>query len=284
LKLEAMDEPLDTAVSIEAPEHIVFTHRVAGPARRAVAQLIDLVVCYGAAAVVSLVIVFAFAGLAGIRGALDSIGEASVGFILVVVFAAQWLYSFVWEGFTGRSPGKMLVGLRVVMLDGRPIGFAASALRNVLRAADLLPGLYLVGVAAMLSNARFQRLGDLAAGTMVVVLAQAKKAAPLALEPPGDPLELAVLPDAVPLDVDERAAIELFLRRRATLGPAREQELAAILMAPLQARFGFRLPDASRTLALLYDRAVNAGRTEAPPSSRASARWLPSPAPYERHK
>ena len=111
----------------------------------------------------------------------------------------------------------MALDLRVVMVDGRPIGFGASALRNVLRAADVLPAGYLVGVTAMALNRRFQRLGDLVAGTMVIVAGRPSKAAPLGLWPPADGVELAVLPDVVPLDVDERAAIELFLRRATLL-------------------------------------------------------------------
>jgi uncharacterized RDD family membrane protein YckC len=281
-----MDDPLDTDVTIEAPEHIVFRHVVAGPGRRALAHVLDLFVCYTIVVIVSALTILAFLGMSGFAGAFESAVEAGAGVILVVLFAAQWLYSFLWEGITGRSPGKMALDLRVVMVSGRPIGFAASALRNVLRAADVMPVGYLVGVTAMAMNRRFQRLGDLVAGTMVIVAGRASKTAPLVLWPPAAPVELAVLPDVVPLDVEERVAIELFLRRRAALGPAREQELANILMAPLQERFGFRLPNASRTLALLYDRAVNVGRSEGPPSSRAehgvARRWLPARAPYER--
>ena len=279
----AMDEPLDTDVALEAPEHIVFRHVVAGPGRRALAQVIDLCLCYGAVLFVSIVVVLAFAGVAGFRGAFGSVAEAGVGVILVVVFAAQWLYSFLWEGLTGRSPGKIALDLRVVMVSGRPIGLGAAALRNVLRAADVLPVGYLVGVTAMAMTRRFQRLGDLVAGTMVIVSGRPRKASPLALWPPPDDVELAILPDTVPLDAEERVAIELFLRRRATLGPARAEELASIMMAPLRARFGFRLPDASRTLALLYDRAVSVGRSEGPPSSRGRPEtWLSSRAPSER--
>jgi uncharacterized RDD family membrane protein YckC len=263
-----LTEPLDTDVTLEAPEHIVFRYRVAGPARRALAALFDVVVCYGTVLIISTLVVIAFAGFAGFKGAFDSALDAGIGIILVVVFAAQWLYSFLWEGLTGRSPGKMVADLRVVMLDGRPIGFAAAALRNVLRAADVLPLGYLVGVLAMAMNRRFQRLGDLVAGTMVIIPGRAERAVPLALYPPASPEELEGLPGLVPLDTDERSAIELFLRRRGRLGPAREAELAGLMMPPLEKRFGFRLPDASRTLALLYDRAANLGRSEAPPSSR----------------
>jgi hypothetical protein len=59
----------------------------------------------------------------------------------------------------------------------------------------------------------------------------------------------------------------MFLRRRFTLGRAREEELANMIAKPIGDRIGFRHPDPSRLLALVYDRAVNAGRTEAPPSS-----------------
>src|SRR5262249_42894390 len=93
----------------------------------------------------------------------------------------------------------------------------------------------------------------------------------LRLWPPAAPHELAAVPDDVTLDAEERSAIELFLRRRGTLGPAREHELASMIVEPMARRFGFRLPDPARMLALLYDRAANAGRLEAPPSSRAEA-------------
>ena len=130
-----MDDPLDTDVTIEAPEHIVFRHVVAGPGRRALAHVLDLFVCYTIVVIVSALTILAFLGMSGFAGAFESAVDAGAGVILVVLFAAQWLYSFLWEGITGRSPGKMALDLRVVMVSGRPIGFAASALRNVLRAA-----------------------------------------------------------------------------------------------------------------------------------------------------
>ena len=83
-----------------------------------------------------------FAGLEAVTGFSRPSAillDAGVGVILVIAFAAQWLYSFLWEGFTGRSPGKIALDLRVVMVSGQPIGFGAAALRNVLRAADVLP-------------------------------------------------------------------------------------------------------------------------------------------------
>jgi uncharacterized RDD family membrane protein YckC len=263
-----MDAPLDTDVAIEAPEHIVFSHRIAGPGRRAVAYVIDLVICYGAVLLFAIVILFASGGAAAVTGALGGFEGVGVGLILLAVFAAQWLYFVAWEGVSGRTPGKSALRLRVLTTSGRPIHFTDAALRNILRAADALPNAYVVGLASMALTRRFQRLGDLVAGTMVIVEAKASAAVALQLWPPASPEELAGLPEDVALDAEERAAIELLLRRRGALGGPREWELATMITGALERRFGYRAPDPMRTLALLYDAAVNRGRSEAPPSSR----------------
>jgi uncharacterized RDD family membrane protein YckC len=270
---------LDTDVAIETPEHIVFRHRVAGPSRRFLAYLLDLIICYAAFAVLAFVVALLAIGTAAATDAAESAVGTGIGILLLVLFAIQWVYFAVLEAWRGRTPGKAALGLRVVSTTGRPIGFRAAALRNVLRAADALPLAYsagllsIAGLASMASTRRFQRLGDLVAGTLVIVPERAGVAAPLVLWPPAQPYELAQLPDDVRLDADERLAIEMFLRRRARLGRPRELELAAMIASPLAERLGFRAQDASRTLALLYDRAANAGRIDAPPSSRAPGSW-----------
>lgn len=251
----------------------MFHYRLAGPARRAVAYLIDLALCYGIVALLALVVVLAFYGSAT-SGDISSGAKAGGGLVLLALFAAQWVWFVVWEATRGQSPGKMWTGVRVLAESGRPIGWRAAALRNLLRAADALPTGYLVGLVSMSASSRFQRLGDLAAGTIVVVPERVKVASPIQLFPPALPRELATLPDDVALDADERESIELFLRRRFTLGQARERELASMIAGPIAARFGFRHDDPSRLLAILYDRAVNVGRTEAPPSS-----WRPRTGP-----
>jgi uncharacterized RDD family membrane protein YckC len=265
-------QPIDTEVAIETPEHIVFHYRVAGPARRAVAQVLDLLICYGVVLLIGLVVLLAAAGGGMMSGDIGGAAKAGMGLVLIALFAAQWLYFMVWEARYGRSPGKMAMGLRVVTTSGRPIGWRAAALRNLLRAADLLPTCYVVGVVSMAISSRFQRLGDLVAGTMVVAPEHARAARALELSPPAEPRELASLPDQVVLDADERAALELFLRRRHSLGQARELELAEMVAKRIGERLGFSHPNPARLLAIVYDRAVNAGRTEAPPSSLGRAR------------
>jgi len=266
--------PLDTDVAIETPEHIVFHHRVAGPARRALAYVLDLFLCYLAVALLALVILFVAAGASGTGAAAESLGKSGIGLILLVLFFVQWIYFVVWEGTGGRTPGKIALGCRVVTTRAQPVGLVAASLRNVLRAADILPIAYLVGLVSMMLTRRFQRLGDLVAGTMVVLDGRASAASPLRLFPPAQPRELAELPDEVVLDAEERNALELFLRRRGRLGLAREQELALMIAPGLAARLGVPPPrDPARMLALIYDRAVNAGRVEAPPSSRSPGSW-----------
>jgi uncharacterized RDD family membrane protein YckC len=271
--------PLDTDVAIETPEHIVFRHRVAGPARRFLAYLIDLILCYVAFTIMMFVVIVLVVGFAGVTNAFDGAVGSGVGLMLIVLFAIQWAYFAVLEGWTGRTPGKKALDLRVVTTTGRPIGFRAAALRNILRAADALPLTYFfgllspAGLVSMAVTRRFQRLGDLVAGTIVIVPERARATTPLILFPPAQPYELAQLEGDVRLDADERQAIEMFLRRRARLGRAREMELASMIAAPLAERFRLRCDDPARVLALLYDRAANAGRSEAPPSSRLPGSW-----------
>jgi uncharacterized RDD family membrane protein YckC len=272
--------PLDTDVAIETPEHIVFRHRVAGPARRLLAYLLDLVICYASLAAIAFAIFVAVAGLAAVSGAAENAAAAGVGLVLLLLFAIQWLYFTIFEALRGRTPGKAAFGCRVVTTMGRPIGPRAAALRNVLRAADALPLTYtagllsVTGLVSMSVTRRFQRLGDLVAGTMVVVPERARVAEPLLLSPAAGPRELAELGDVdVRLDAEERQAIEMFLRRRASLGPAREHELARMISAAMAARCGPLSADPSRALALLYDRAAQAGRVEAPPSSMDPRSW-----------
>ncbi len=272
-----MAEPLDTVVVIETPEHIVFRHRVAGPARRAVAYGIDLVVCYGS--VVAIGIFLSVVVIGSAFGGQEALANVGIGLFLLLLFCAQWVYFVAFETFTGRTPGKKLMGLRVVTTEGRPIGFTHAALRNLLRVADFLPTAYLLGGSFLFLSRRFQRVGDLVGGTLVVVPDKPTVATANVLWPPPHPTELAAVPQNIVLDADERAAIELFVRRRGALGPAREHELALMIAPGLATRHGLPLTiDPSRFLAILHDRATHAGRKEAvvrdslpPPSSREAA-------------
>ena len=244
-------EPLDTTTDVETPEHIRFRYRAAGPARRAVAYLVDLLL-RGAAAFV-LVLVAASAGMLA--------GQGSMGFVLIGLFALEWGYYVLFETvWGGRTLGKRVANLRVVKEGGYPITFLDSVLRNLLRAADFLPAGYALGLLVMGRDARFRRLGDRVAGTIVVVEEQTRVGARLEISPPPTTEELEKIPARPQLSADDLEAIELFLRRRGTLTVAREDELAQ-MVAPIYAkRLGLEYRDGSRFLALLYHRATHSER------------------------
>jgi uncharacterized RDD family membrane protein YckC len=246
---------LDTTTDVETPEHVRFRFRLAGPARRALAYAIDLAVRGGIAFVIALPLSVAA------PPAAEKAQGASTGVLLLVVFLLEWFY---YVGFdvlwSGRTPGRRALGLRVVKEGGHPIAFTDSVLRNLLRAADFLPLGYALGVTVMTWDRRFRRLGDLAAGTMVVVEDRAKLAEPLRISPPPTPSELEALPERLPLSAADLEAIELFLRRLGTLSPELERELAAPVAEVYARRFSAPLRDPVRFLALLYHRATGADR------------------------
>jgi uncharacterized RDD family membrane protein YckC len=170
----------------------------------------------------------------GIRGAilgvlfllLAFLGQLGMGLGSLLLFAVSWWYMVLFEVLRqGRSPGKQWMGLRVIHDDGTPIGWSASLLRNLLRFVDLLPFGYFLGAISCLQHPTFKRLGDIAAGTLVVYSERA--------------LLRPQLPDAqprsspVPLNLGEQRALLAFAERQAELSPARVNELAALLAQPL---------------------------------------------------
>jgi hypothetical protein len=136
-------------------------------------------------------------------------------------------------------------------------------LRNLLRTADFLPVGYLLGLVAMTWDGRFARLGDRAAGTMVVIEDPVRVAPSISLDPPPTADEIAPFPHRLALPLPEREAIELLLRRR-DLSPARRLELAEIMAPVVERRLGVRAGDPVRFLALVYYLAVG-GLTRAKP-------------------
>jgi len=269
----ALRDPLDTTVEIETPEHLRFRYQVAGPGKRVLAYLIDFLV---RAAICLVVFVIAVFGLA--MG--DAFSRASQGFIFLVLFLVEWSYYVLFETlWSGRTIGKRALSLRVVTEGGHPLRFWDSVLRNLLRAADLLPPIplvsiitfpsYAVGLPVMGRDARFRRLGDLVAGTIVIAEERAVVAGPLRLDPPPSPAELRSLPQRLPLSGEELDAIELFLRRAGKLSRAREDELAEMVAPIFAQRLGVRYKDAARLLGVLHYRAhEHHGAPPVPPPSR----------------
>jgi uncharacterized RDD family membrane protein YckC len=242
---------IDTDTEVETPEYVRFRYRTAGPMRRVLAWTIDSVI----RVFLAFVVLFAL-GVSGILSAND-LTDAAFGLMLVLLFALEWGYFVLFETlWDGKTPGKQALGLRVVKDGGYPIRFVDSVLRNLLRAADFLPKGYPVGFVVMAGDRRFRRLGDRVAGTMVIVEERRQVAAPVLVHPPPTADEIESFAQRPRLTAIELEALELFLRRRSTLGPAREHELAEMIAPSYSKRLGVRYRDPSRFLALLYRRAT----------------------------
>jgi uncharacterized RDD family membrane protein YckC len=238
-----MGAQLDNTAEVETPELVRFRYRVAGPVRRLSAYAIDLLFRVVALVLLWIALSIAFSG-----------GKAFVnGLILICAFVLEWGYYVFFETLRGgQSPGKKFLSLRVVKEGGYPVGFIDSVLRNLLRGADFLPVGYVLGLLAMAGDARFRRLGDRVAATLVVIEMRPEIAPPLTLSPPATPEELAALPARPALSVWERETLDLFLRR-SDLTPARRTELARMLAPALAGRMGVAsVDDPVRFLALLH--------------------------------
>ncbi len=166
-----MAERLAQTVDIETPELVVVSYTVAGVGSRMAAGLIDLLFC-----VLLLVAVFVVTLLVGspvspeemTRDGPSTAWAAAV--VTLMQFAILWGYYLLCEGlFDGRTLGKRLLGLRAVRDGGYSVGFAASAVRNLMRFVDLQPVFtYLVGITGVVISKSGKRLGDVVAGTIVV--------------------------------------------------------------------------------------------------------------------
>ncbi|MFO0555782.1 MAG: RDD family protein [Polyangiaceae bacterium] len=253
---------VDTTTDIETPEHVRFRYHVAGPVRRSLAYLVDLVIRVAFMLVLGLGLTLTSYSLSA------EVGQASLGIILIIAFLIDWFYFVVWEiAWSGRTPGKRALSLRVIGETGHPLRPAQSFLRNFLRAADFLPNLYAVGILVMGRDKRFRRLGDLAAGTMVVLEEKPFVEGPVVVTPPPTPQELASLPQRLPLLGSDVEAIELLLRREARLSPVRVHELASMIAPTFGERLKVRVHDPVRFLKILYVRARGGVGSAAQPAA-----------------
>jgi uncharacterized RDD family membrane protein YckC len=207
---------LDTIHDVETPEGVRLALRAAGPVPRATAYALD-------ASIRGVLYVGALMGLS------LSVPQLAVALLGLLVFASEWFYPVLFEVLgNGQTLGKRVVGLRVVNDDGTPIGWSASILRNLLMAADAMPGTYAAGLASMLASRGFRRLGDHAAGTLVIYAERRPRAEARPVR------EVAPLASPIPLDVEAQRAVIAYAERAASFSSSRADELAA-LATPLHA-------------------------------------------------
>ena len=255
---------LDSRIEIATPENIAFQYVLAGPFRRLPAFAIDLALRAAALCLIFFACTSLFA-----LGA----GGIGIGVILVSWFALAWFYGGFFETvWNGQTPGKRLLGLRVLTVEGQPINALQAVLRNVLRDLDAMPivgvgiPLYVLGLLVMAANDRYQRLGDLACGTIVVVERRGK----LRGLTPMDDAVVVRFAESLPAHfAPGRAmahALAAYVGRRQLFSAARRHEIARTLAEPLGERLG--LPaDTSPDLLLcaLYYRQFIADRPASQP-------------------
>lgn len=212
---------LDTLQRIEIAEGVEIRVRPAGPMVRLAAGLIDFAIQVG--------VFFALAILIGIISSAMG-GDIGNGIFLILFFLLYWFYSVPFEaGKRGATPGKRAMKLRVVQVNGGPITWSQAFVRSLVRIVDGLPSLvmfptYLVGMFFCLTTRSFQRLGDLAAGTVVVYIREPDSYHRLRPPPLGS---LEPLAPAVALTREEQQAVVDFYQRASLWSDERKIELAS---------------------------------------------------------
>jgi uncharacterized RDD family membrane protein YckC len=229
---------IDSSRALETPEGVVLELRLAGPAVRALAWAIDMAI--------------RFAVYLGLGMLLPLLGGAGMGLWLITMFLVEWFYPVVFEVLArGQTVGKMALGIQVLCDDGTPVGWSASTVRNFLKFVDFLPVLYGAGLLSMLVQRDFKRLGDLAAGTLVVY---SERRVPRQLRPSAEPVaengESVALP-TLPLTLEEQQALVAFADRRRELTAERAEELVDLL-EPLTGITGPEAVNRVRRLASVY--------------------------------
>ena len=267
------EKPLDATIDIVTPENISFRYRVAGPFRRLPAFFIDLLLRFG--------IGFAFSFLLtmlGIFSILD--GALGIAFVLILIFVMEWLYGGLLETYwNGQTVGKRVMGIRVLSIDGQPINGLQAMMRNILRFADMMPLIpyealfeipsplpiptFVFGLVAPMLTRRFQRLGDIVCGTMVVIEEKGWLLDAAKVEDPRVAQLAEELPSGFNVSRTFARALATYVDRRQLFSPPRRREIARHLGEPLVQRFG--LPsDTSYDLLLcaLYHRTFLASEEE----------------------
>ncbi len=234
---------------------------LAGIGSRFIALLVDTLIWF--AALFLLMLVFW-----AISPAMEAFSQISyqwqVAIWVFVIFLFNWGYFTLFEAFwNGRTPGKRVAKIRVIQRSGRPIGLFESMARNFIRYIDQIPFFYAVGVITMFVTRQHQRLGDLAAGTLVV-RDREPETSPWTNSPhtpdsptrtftaqlfsppptPPEPHTLVTLPAAAVarLSSADLEVLEGFFARRLDMSLATRQALAERIAAAIQAKSGLEVP------------------------------------------
>jgi len=242
-------------LNIDTPELVSIQMPLAGIGSRFIALLVDYLIWAAGLLVLALLfLVF----LPGITAFSKISGQWATAIAIFIVFLLNWGYFTLFEAFwNGRTPGKRVAGIRVIQRSGRAIGLFESMARNFVRYVDQIPFFYAVGVITMFATRQHQRLGDLAAGTLVV--RDRVEEAPLWGEsgartftaqifvpsaPVPEPHTAFTLPASgvAKLSAADLEVLEGFLSRRLDMSLATRQLLAQRIASAIQAKSGLETP------------------------------------------
>jgi uncharacterized RDD family membrane protein YckC len=265
---------MPATITIVTPENVEIRYELAGIGSRAQAAMVD-----GLIQLLVLVIVAYVVGLlSGLGLKLPSgLSPWLAGAAIILLFGFFWGYSIFFETrWSGQTPGKRWLRLRVIKDGGYPIDFRAAMIRNLMRYVDWLPSFYAVGLISIFFSRDYKRLGDFVAGTLVVQEAMGRRGDGATGRKRDTPSSLPVTPSPVlpvapgglpPFEVArvtraEYQAVRHYLDRRASLPEPTRDRLAQRLAAPLSARLQWldAEPPADpqaflETVALWYERA-----------------------------
>tara|TARA_R110002049_G_scaffold47902_1_gene138430 strand:- start:144533 stop:145528 length:996 start_codon:yes stop_codon:yes gene_type:complete len=248
----AATSSLDTTIAVVTPENIAFEYQLAGPFRRLPAYLIDIAIRWFFLGILFFVAVM-FLNFAGGFG-----GPFFVAGGFITYFLVSWFYGTILETyFNGRTVGKWACGIRVIDIEGRPINGSRALIRNLLRIADFWPlaapsqfsseippmmiiPTGMVALVTIIMTRRMQRLGDLAAGTMVIVDERSWELPVVKVDDPRVAALASYLPGDYRVSRSMARTLAIYAERRHFLTPARRREIASQLTDPLLDRFEFR--------------------------------------------
>ncbi len=239
---------------IETPERVPLAFSLASIGNRFLAVAIDHAIQYSA--IIAIVIIFALVSNVSLtdpdaagEGMLDGASNLTIAVMIVVVFLAFAGYFAIFEWlWSGQTPGKRLMKLRVIREDGRPITLWEAIARNLLRIFDAIPGfvfpIYSIGLISIFLNSRDQRVGDLFAGT--VVIRERTDEAPTFAETFANPVADSALRrvqkqtefdgDLSQLSDSEIEVVESLLRRRWELSDRQREWMAWRIAVPIMHR------------------------------------------------
>ena len=227
-------------LSIDTPEQVALEFSLASVGSRFLALALDTLIQVGCG-----LVLLSGVGI-GAWAARFTTSQAGPWLMAALVLGSFVIYHGYFAAFeavwNGQTPGKRMIGLRVIHASGRPVSVFEAILRNIIRIADQLPGIYAVGILSVLLTERSQRLGDIAAGT-VVVHEQAVHAGAASFKPrPAAPAAPAAFYGAAKLTPQEIAVIELYFQRRDQLDGHVRVFNAGRIASRMRTRLGITRP------------------------------------------